>query len=295
MKSRLFVGCLFAALLVSSSAAFAKKSAKEAAGKSSASAAAELKMRMENSLKAWETLDPANAAPFYAKEADHLFFDIAPLKYNGWAEYAEGVKKVIGNWASLKFTLGDDAQVHPQGNLAWTAATLRADISTKDGSHESLDGRWTVVWEKRGNDWLIVHEHVSAPLPAPADTSGQPLYKRLGGYDAIAAVVDDFIGRMVKDPQLAKFFVGHSTDTLHRIRQLVVDQLCQATGGPCIYIGRDMKSSHAGLGITENDWQVAVNHLVGTLDQFKVPAKEKEEVLNALSGLKKDIVERAGP
>lgn len=295
MKSRVLVGCLFASLLAIPSAAFAKKGAKEAAGKSSTGPSAEIKMRMDNSLKAWETLDPANAAPFYAKEADHLFFDVAPLKYNGWAEYAEGVKKVIANWTSLKFTLGDDAQVHPHGSLAWTAATFRADFSTKDGSHQSLNGRWTVVWEKRGNDWLIVHEHVSVPMAAPAETAGQALYKRLGGYDAIAAVVDDFIGRMVKDPQLSKFFVGHSTDSLHHVRQLVVDQLCAATGGPCLYIGRDMKTSHAGLGITDSDWQAAVNHLVATLDQFKVPAKEKGEVLDALSGLKKDIVEKGGP
>jgi hemoglobin len=118
------------------------------------------------------------------------------------------------------------------------------------------------------------------------------LYKRLGGYDALAAVTDDFIGRMAADPQLQKFFVGHGTESLHRIRQLVVDQLCAATGGPCLYIGRDMKSVHAGMGISEADWSLAVKHLVATLEKFKVPEKEKGEVLNMISGLKKDIVEK---
>ncbi len=292
MKIRWFVGCLATTVLVSSAAAFGKKAA---ASESSGGTVAQIRSLMEKQIAAWETLDPANPAPFYAKDANNVFFDIAPLKYTGWSEYAEGVKKVVAPFSSAKFKLGDDVQVHPHGNLAWATATLHGDFMTKDGPTQSMDGRWTEVWEKRGGNWLIVHEHVSVPLPAPADTSGQPLYKRLGDYDAIAAVVDDFIGRMVKDPQLAKFFVGHSTDTLHHIRQLVVDQLCAATGGPCIYIGRDMKTSHAGLGITDNDWQAAVNHLVGTLDQFKVPAKEKEEVLNALSGLKKDIVEKTGP
>ena len=128
--------------------------------------------------------------------------------------------------------------------------------------------------------------------------TGQPtrpdktLYARLGGYDALAAVTDDFIGRLIADRQLSRFFTGASTDSKKRIRQLVVDQLCAATGGPCVYIGRDMKTSHAGLGITESDWQVATNHLVATLDKFKVPPREKEEVLAAVSGLKKDIVER---
>jgi hemoglobin len=71
-----------------------------------------------------------------------------------------------------------------------------------------------------------------------------------------------------------------------------VDQLCAATGGPCVYIGRDMKTTHAGLGITEKDWDVTVRHLVATLDKFAVPAKEKDEVLGAVSGLKQDIVEK---
>ena len=118
------------------------------------------------------------------------------------------------------------------------------------------------------------------------------LYKRLGGYDAIAAVTDDFIGRMASDKSLQKFFAGHSKDSLGRIRQLVVDQLCAATGGPCIYIGRDMKSSHQGMGISEADWNTAAGHLVATLDKFKVPEKEKAEVLAAITGLKNDIVDQ---
>ena len=125
--------------------------------------------------------------------------------------------------------------------------------------------------------------------PGPSELS---LYKRLGGYDALAAATDDFIGRMATDPQLAKFFAGHSKDSLARIRQLVVDQLCAATGGPCVYIGRDMKTSHAGLGITEKDWDASVRHLVASLDKFNVPAKEKDDVLGAIGGLKKDIVEK---
>jgi hemoglobin len=118
------------------------------------------------------------------------------------------------------------------------------------------------------------------------------LYQRLGGYDAIAAVTDDFIGRLAGDPQLKHFFGGVSTDSQKKLRQHVVDFLCSATGGPCIYTGRDMKTSHAGLGITDADWDVSVKHLVATLDKFKVPEKEKGEVLGAISGLKGDIVGR---
>jgi len=86
--------------------------------------------------------------------------------------------------------------------------------------------------------------------------------------------------------------VGASDGSKIRIRQLVVDQLCEATGGPCKYIGRDMKTAHKGLGITEDDWNIAVKHLVATLDKFNVPKKEKDEVLGAISGLKGDLVEK---
>ena len=118
------------------------------------------------------------------------------------------------------------------------------------------------------------------------------LYQRLGGYDAIAAVTDDFIGRLATDKQLSRFFAGHSEDSLKKIRQHVVDQLCAATAGPCVYTGRDMKTSHKGMGISEADWSSAVTHLVATLDKFKVPEKEKGEVLAAVSSLKGDIVEK---
>jgi len=132
---------------------------------------------------------------------------------------------------------------------------------------------------------------VAVALPAHAQTA-PTLYKRLGGYDAIAAVTDDFLGKLAGDPQLGRFFGGHSSDSLKRIRQNIVDQLCAATGGPCVYVGRDMKAAHAGLKISEKDWDTTVKYLVATLDKFNVPAKEKDEVLGAVGGLKKDIVEQ---
>lgn len=127
---------------------------------------------------------------------------------------------------------------------------------------------------------------------AQAQPSAPNLYKRLGGYDAIAAVSDDFIGRLAADKQLARFLVGLSADSQKKLRQHVVNQLCEATGGPCFYTGRTMKASHAGLGVTEADWQATVKHLVATLEKFKVPEKEKGELLAIASSLKADIVEK---
>ncbi len=118
------------------------------------------------------------------------------------------------------------------------------------------------------------------------------LYERLGGYDAVAAVVDDFVGRLVTDKQFERFFVGHSTDSKRRIRQHIVDQFCAGAGGPCVYTGRTMKDSHAGLGITEAEWDAAAKHLVASLDKFKVPEPEKNELLAFVTSLKADIVEK---
>jgi hemoglobin len=133
---------------------------------------------------------------------------------------------------------------------------------------------------------------------APRATAAQDgpmkksLYERLGGYNAIAAVVDDFVGKLITDKQFERFFVGHSTDSKKRIRQHIVDQFCAAAGGPCIYTGRTMKDSHAGLGITEAEWDAAAKHLVATLDKFKVGEPEKKDLLAFVGSLKNDIVEK---
>src|SRR5919112_1511799 len=112
------------------------------------------------------------------------------------------------------------------------------------------------------------------------------LYERLGGYNAVAAVVDDFVGRLVADKQFERFFVGHSADSKKRIRQHIVDQFCAAAGGPCVYTGRTMRDSHAGLGISDADWEAAAKHLVATLDKFKVGGQEKQDLLAFVTTLK---------
>jgi len=132
-----------------------------------------------------------------------------------------------------------------------------------------------------------------SPAQARSSSAAPSLYKRLGGYDAIAVVTDDFLGRLAADKQMSRFFVGVSADSLRKLRQHVVDQLCEASGGPCYYFGRSMKTVHAGLGITESDWQITVKHLTATMDKFKVPDKERNEILTLFASLKSDIVEKS--
>ncbi|MFY9621743.1 MAG: group 1 truncated hemoglobin [Pyrinomonadaceae bacterium] len=118
------------------------------------------------------------------------------------------------------------------------------------------------------------------------------LYARVGGYDALALVVDDFIKRLATDPKFAKFFSGFSVDSQKRLRQHILDQFCKAAGGPCEYVGRDMKTTHTGLGITEADWDAAAKHLVAAMDKYKVPQAEKDELMAFVATQKKDIVEK---
>lgn len=125
----------------------------------------EFKALIQRYWQAWSTLNPDNAAPMYAKDADAVFFDVAPLKYNGWEEYKQGVLKVFGGAAKAVFTPNDDLKVTRRGNIAWTSGTFHGAVTQKDGQTMNFDGRHTAIWEKRGEHWIIVHEHVSAPLP----------------------------------------------------------------------------------------------------------------------------------
>jgi hemoglobin len=113
------------------------------------------------------------------------------------------------------------------------------------------------------------------------------LYERLGGKPAITAVVDDFIGNVASDSRINGRFAGAN---IPRLKALLVEQICAASGGPCTYTGRDMLSAHRGMNIGEGEFNALVGDLVKSLDKFRVPEKEKGELLSALGGMKSDIV-----
>lgn len=113
---------------------------------------------------AWSTLNADNAARFYARDADLVFFDIAPLQYHGWQEYRAGFKQVAEQFSSLKLTANNDIKVTRRGNIVWTTDTFHVTGSQKNGQPVDLTCRHTLIWERRGGRWLIVHEHVSVPL-----------------------------------------------------------------------------------------------------------------------------------
>lgn len=123
-------------------------------------------------------------------------------------------------------------------------------------------------------------------------SGSQTLYSRIGGYNAIAAVIDDVLPKIVKDPQLGRYFVGLSTDSKQNVRQYLVDQICQAAQGPCLYKGRSMKTSHSGLGISQGEFQTFVNYIEASLNKFSVAQNDKNALLSYANGLKGEIVEK---
>ena len=122
---------------------------------------------------------------------------------------------------------------------------------------------------------------------APSTSAERSLYERLGGKDAISGVVDDFVANVAADTRINARFA--KTDIPH-LKQMLVDQICQATGGPCTYTGKSMRDAHKGMNITEAEFNALVEDLTRSLDKFKVPEREKTELLTALGGMKGDIV-----
>jgi len=114
---------------------------------------------------AWSTGNTDNAGKFYAQDADLVFYDVTPFSYHGWKEYVPGVHKaLLDNAAEVKLTAGKDLKVTRRGNVAWTIVPMHFYEKTKDGKVMEAELRYTGIWEKRGSNWLLVHEHISVPM-----------------------------------------------------------------------------------------------------------------------------------
>ena len=134
---------------------------------------------------------------------------------------------------------------------------------------------------------------VAAANFAACATMGDPpptLYKRLGGREGIAIVVGDFVTNMAGDSRVNARFKDMKPADVEKLKSNLADQICDATGGPCSYLGRDMKTAHKGMRITDAEWSATVENLSKALDKNKVDAKDKSELLGMLGPMKADIV-----
>jgi hemoglobin len=121
-----------------------------------------------------------------------------------------------------------------------------------------------------------------------AAVDNRSLYERLGGTDAITAVVKEFVATTGADPRISMFFTNAD---IPKLEQMMVDQICEATGGPCKYTGKSMKESHTGMKVRGEHFEAFIDDLTKTLDKFKVPEREKGEVLAAFRSMQGDVVE----
>ncbi|HXA82732.1 MAG TPA: nuclear transport factor 2 family protein [Methylomirabilota bacterium] len=114
---------------------------------------------------AWSSGDPNNAAKYYAKEDGRVFYDVTPFSYGSWKEYEAGVQKELQDQIqTLSLTAGKELRVTRHGNIAWTTVPMHLSAKMKDGKTIDTPVRYTGIWEKKGKTWLLVHEHLSAPL-----------------------------------------------------------------------------------------------------------------------------------
>ncbi len=127
---------------------------------------------------------------------------------------------------------------------------------------------------------------------ATNSTSEKTLYARLGGYDVIAAIVDEFSQTFAADPRVVRLVAGMNLERRKRNRQLTVDYLTAATGGPAFYLGQDMKTAHAGLEIGAAEWQIAMDHIESALAKLNVPSRESKELMSVFAAPRDDIVAR---
>jgi hemoglobin len=118
------------------------------------------------------------------------------------------------------------------------------------------------------------------------------LYERLGRLEAIEAVVDSFVARCAEDDRINGKFAR--TD-IPRLKKMLVDQVCEASGGPCTYTGRNMRDTHDGMGVTAGEFDALVEDLVATLNEFEVPKQEQDELLGVLGPMRDEIVEVESP
>lgn len=126
------------------------------------------KSLIQQILDAWSSMDTKKITPFYSAAPENVFFDVFPMQYEGWSEWAKGAQKLFTNYRSFKLSLSGEPAIHNEGNWAWATDRWHVDAIHKDGKAETIDGRDTAIFQKVRGKWLTVHEHTSVSLPEPA-------------------------------------------------------------------------------------------------------------------------------
>jgi hemoglobin len=207
----------------------------------------------------------------------------------GWDNVKAGLAEFLGMVDAIEFT-DEHTEYRVIGESVVAFGTAKFRIRTTDGRVEEGDLITTNIRQKMGKEWVVTHEHMSMPVPMTGPQPTDSLYKRLGGYDAIAELTDDLFAHMKADAQLGALIRGVNESHFKKIRQLKIEMFCEAAGGPCTYTGANMDTAHAGLGIKDGDWRRFIELLDQSLERFQVPQRERGEVKAFLASLRPLIV-----
>ena len=248
-----------------------------------------LKATIDVSQSAFEARDPVAIAAIYAEDGAVMSPNSETVA--GQAAIEDFWREVLASGIDLGVAKTTNLYAH--GDVGYEVGTYA--VTDPDGAID--EGKYVRIWRHGDGKWRLQHVTWNSNLPlsaaqSEADSKQKTLYQRLGGYDVVAAILDDTGPRVINDPELSKFFTETDEEMGNRGRQLAVNLLCELTGGPCFYTGPDMKMIHKGLGITDEHWQSFLGYLGETLDELNIDGDEKSDVIAVFAGLKGDIVEQ---
>jgi len=248
-----------------------------------------LKATIDVSQSAFEARDPVAIAAIYAEDGAVMSPNSETV--TGQAAIEDFWREVLASGIDLGVARTTNLYAH--GDVGYEVGTYA--VTDPDGAID--EGKYVRIWRHGDGKWQLQHVtwNSNLPLSAPeseADSKQKTLYQRLGGYDVVAAIIDNMGARAINDPAFSKFFTEDDEELQKRGRQRAVNLLCELTGGPCFYTGRDMRTIHEGLGITNEHWHLNLGYLGETLDELNIVGDEKSDVIAIFAGLKGDIVEQ---
>jgi hemoglobin len=241
-----------------------------------------LKAMIDVSQSAFDTRDPAAIAAIYADDGAVMSPNSATT--TGQAAIEGYWSEVLASGIDLGVARATD--LYALGDVGYEVGTY----AVTDASGDIDEGKYIRIWRHGDGKWQLQHVtwNSDIPLSAPepeSENNQKTLYQRLGGYDVVAAIFDNLGSRIAGDPELTIFLTGIDEEMGKRGREIALDQLCDLTGGPCVYTGRDVKMVHKGLGITDEHWQLVLEYTGQTLDELNIGDDEKTDFIAIIAGL----------
>ena len=246
-----------------------------------------LKAMIEVSQSAFDARDSTAIAEIYAEDGAVMSPNNETM--TGQAAIEEYWRDVLATGVDLG--VARPTNVYAHGDDGYEVGTY----AVTDANGAIDEGKYVRIWRHGDGGWRLQHViwNSDLPLSAPeSDSNQETLYQRLGGYDVVAAILDNWGPRVFDDPQLSQFLTDIDDEMGTRGRELALDLLCDLTGGPCVYTGRDVKMVHKAVGITDDHWQLVLEYMGETLDELNVGGDEKSDFIAIIAGLGGDIADQ---